>query len=166
MTDYAKSLIYKLCCKDASITDEYIGSTTNKYKRKQLHKSCCNNENDKKYNFYVYQFIREHGGFDNFDFIILEEYSCENKTQLLMKEREWIELQKPTLNCVRPFITEEERKEQKKIITLNHSHKNYNENKDAIKNKFYEKIICECGCETTYHHLARHKKTKKHLKNI
>ena len=87
MTDYSKSIIYKLCCKDASITDEYIGSTTNKTKRKYQHKSNCNNENGKRYNLYVYQFIREHGGFDNFDLIVLEEYSCENKQKLLMKER-------------------------------------------------------------------------------
>ena len=27
--DYSKSVIYKLCCKDPTITDIYIGSTTN-----------------------------------------------------------------------------------------------------------------------------------------
>lgn len=166
MTDYTNSLIYKLCCKDATITDEYIGSTTNKYKRKQHHKTSCNNENSKKFNYPVYQFIRENGGFENWDLIILEEYSCENKNQLLMKEREWIELRRPSLNCNRSFITKEERKEQKNRITSHHSHKNYHENKDAIKKKFYEKVICECGCETTYHHLARHKKTKKHLERM
>ena len=114
MPNYANSLIYKLCCKDASITDEYIGSTTNKTKRKQHHKTSCNNENDKIYNFYVYQFIREHGGFENWDLIVLEEYSCENKTQLLMKERECIELRKPTLNLKNPFTSREEKKEQMK----------------------------------------------------
>ena len=26
------------------------------------------------------------------------------------------------------------------------------------------RFICECGCETNKHHIARHRKTKKHIK--
>lgn len=38
------------------------------------------------------------------------------------------------------------------------------DNKEIILKKQCEKITCECGCETTRSHLARHQKTKKHLK--
>lgn len=108
MPKYENAVIYKLCCKNASITDEYIGSTCNKYKRKQGHKCCCNNGNNDKYNFSVYQFIRANGGFNNWDMIILEEYPCESKVQLQMKEREWIERLRPILNRQIPTRTRQE----------------------------------------------------------
>ena len=60
--DYSKSVIYKICCRDKSITDVYIGSTTNFIKRKTLHKYNCTNEKSKGYNRYVYGFIRENCG--------------------------------------------------------------------------------------------------------
>ena len=50
MVNYANGIIYKLCCLDPNITEIYIGSTTNKYRRKQQHKGICNNVNGKKYN--------------------------------------------------------------------------------------------------------------------
>jgi hypothetical protein len=51
MPDYSNSIIYKLCCKDTSITDIYVGSTTAFRARKCQHKTVCHNENDKKHNF-------------------------------------------------------------------------------------------------------------------
>ena len=41
---YENGLIYKVCCNDPTISDCYIGSTTNIVKRKQNHKHNCNNE--------------------------------------------------------------------------------------------------------------------------
>jgi len=121
MVNYKKSIIYKLCCKDPSIPDEYIGSTTNKNRRKQQHKENSNGQNKNKYNYPVYQFIRENGGFDNWTMIILEEYSCESKIQLCQREREWIEEMKPTLNRKTPIITEEERLERNRQNSLSRS---------------------------------------------
>ena len=76
MVKYNQSIIYKLCCKDPSITDIYIGSTTRFARRKSQHKSICNNTdtNNQSYNFYVYQFIRENNGFSNWDMIEIEKY--------------------------------------------------------------------------------------------
>ena len=81
--DYSNSTIYKLCCKDTSIKDIYIGSTTNFRQRKSQHKNCCNNENNKHYNYRLYKFIRENGGFDNWEMFMIEEFKCENKLQKL-----------------------------------------------------------------------------------
>ena len=89
--DYSKSLIYKLCCKDPLIEDIYIGSTTNMKVRKGQHKTHCNNKNDKRYNQNKYQFIRENGGFDNWDMIMIEEYSCNSKRELEKRERYWVD---------------------------------------------------------------------------
>jgi hypothetical protein len=111
MVNYGNGLIYKLCCKDPIITDEYIGSTCNKNRRKQQHKCYCNNENMEAYNRLVYQFIRANGGFDNFDLIVIEEYPCESKLQLEMKEREYIERLRPTLNKNIPARTLQEYRE-------------------------------------------------------
>ena len=79
ITDYKKTKIYKLVCKDINIIKIYVGHSTNWVQRKSNHKTNCNNSKSKKYNFFVYQFIRENGGWDNFDMILIEEYECENK---------------------------------------------------------------------------------------
>ena len=132
---YEKGKIYKLCCKDPAITEIYIGSTLNQYKRKNVHKSDCNNPNRKLYNMRLYQFIRDNGGFDNWNLIILEEYPAENKNELVWKEREWIEQLKPVLNSMnRPIITTEEYREYHKEYRKNNSeqlreyHKEYRKN--------------------------------------
>jgi hypothetical protein len=39
-------------------------------------------------------------------------------------------------------------------------------NSDKIKKNKSEKIVCECGCLIARNHLARHKKTKKHLEML
>ncbi len=90
MVNYSKGLIYKLCCNDTNITDIYVGSTTNFVRRKCNHKSACNNENGKKYSRYVYRFVRENGGWDNWSMILLPEYSATNKKQLERKEHKYI----------------------------------------------------------------------------
>ena len=54
MVNYNNSTIYKLCCNDLSVTDIYVGSTTNFKMRKHDHKSRYNNELGKSYNLVVY----------------------------------------------------------------------------------------------------------------
>jgi predicted GIY-YIG superfamily endonuclease len=49
-TDYSRTIIYVIKCKDDNITEEYIGSTTDFIKRKCCHKGACNNEKNKDYN--------------------------------------------------------------------------------------------------------------------
>ena len=48
--DYTKTIIYKIVCNDDNFDYLYIGSTTNFTKRKNNHKSCCNNQNNKNSN--------------------------------------------------------------------------------------------------------------------
>ena len=98
MSNYQNGTIYKIVCKDGSITDCYVGSTTNHSKRKSQHKSACNNEKDKRYNLPVYRFIRDNGGWDNWEFVLLEDYPCNKKKQLNIRERYWFEKLNATLN--------------------------------------------------------------------
>ncbi len=72
MPKYENAIVYKLCCDDPEITDIYVGSTCNFKVRKWKHKSDCANENSKRYNSYVYQFIREHGGWDAWSMILVK----------------------------------------------------------------------------------------------
>jgi hypothetical protein len=51
----------------------YIGSTKNQYHRFKSHKSYCNNPNAHNYNQFVYQFIRENGGFEYYECVVIWE---------------------------------------------------------------------------------------------
>ena len=102
MTNYQNGTIYKIVCKDKNITDCYVGSTTNHSTRKSQHKSSCNNEKAKDYNYPVYRFIRDNGGWENWEFVILEDYPCNKKKQLNIRERYWFEKLNSTLNSRYP----------------------------------------------------------------
>ena len=61
--------------------------------RKQQHRLTCYNENDKvHHDVYLFQFIHENGGFDNFDMILIKTDSCENASHTRRREREYIAL--------------------------------------------------------------------------
>lgn len=187
--DYSNTIIYKLCCKDISITEIYIGHTTDMRKRKYCHKSDCNNENGRIYNLNVYKYIRENGGWDNWDMIEIERYNAIDGYNATKRERYWVDELKATLNGNIPSRTikeyeedrKEDRKEYKKIYNENNKafiaeNKKifYEKNKEIInkKNKEYyennkkiinEKITCECGCNISKCYLNRHKQSKKHI---
>jgi hypothetical protein len=127
---YENGLIYKIVCNDTSITDCYVGSTTNIVKRRQKHKYNSNHENSKDYNMYVYQFIRDHDGWENWSLVLIENHSCNNKLELEKRERYYIEELKATLN--------------KKIPTR--SNKEWREdNKEKLKEK--KKVYCDVNKE-------------------
>ena len=134
------SVIYKIYCKDENIKDCYIGSTNNLKNRKWKHKSDCNNINSKNYNFKVYVFIRANDGWDNFDFIILEQFeNIMTKKDLLKIEGQYIKNNNTTLNYIIAGRTLDEYKEDNKTIIKEKRKKNYEENKEKLleKQKIY-----------------------------
>jgi hypothetical protein len=100
-----KTIIYKICCKDTNISDFYIGHTNDLKKKKYHHKSSYNNEKSKIYNCKVYQFMRENGGWNNFEFIQIECFNCINAIEARARERYHIGLLKPSLNYDKTFIS-------------------------------------------------------------
>jgi hypothetical protein len=136
--DYSRTIIYKLCCKDPIITDIYVGHTTYFNNRKGNHKTTCNNPNDKGYNTYVYQFIRDNGGFDNFDMIQIEAYCCNNKREAEARERFYIENLKASLNKNIPTRTMQEWREEKIEQITKQRKEFYEENKVEIIEKIKE----------------------------
>ena len=166
MPDYNKANIYKLCCKDIKIKEIYVGSTCNFTRRKCQHKSLCNNEKNKAYNFNVYRFIREHGNWKNWDMILLEEVSCENKKQLHKIEREYIEKLGATLNKQIPSRTQKEYQKEWREKNREWREKYIKEYREYNREKFreYRKqiITCICGRDINFANKSRHYRTKKH----
>jgi len=137
-TDYSQTIIYKLCCKDTNVLDIYIGHTTNFTQRKNQHKTSCCNETDKKYNQYVYQFIRDNGGWDNWSMIQIQEHNLKNKREAESTEHYWIEQLGAKLNTNKPYakckeepkIYKENWYEEKKNYILEKAREHYQENKE------------------------------------
>ena len=112
--DYNNGLIYKIVCNDIKIKEVYYGSTTSFVKRKNAHKTVCNNINSNCYNQPKYQFIRENGGWDNWNMVLVKYYSCNNKLELEREERKCMEQDENRLNANLPAKTDDEKKEYHK----------------------------------------------------
>lgn len=133
-----KGVIYEIRCKDDTISDSYIGSTCNFKRRKTQHRISCNNPNNKNYNSRTYIFMRENGGFNNFEFHILEELEYENRIELLKRERYWIEIKKSSLNILLPSRTQKEYGKQWRENNKDYQNEYYENNKDKLNEKMKE----------------------------
>ena len=99
MVNYANSVVYKIMSLDPEIDDVYVGSTCAFRKRKHDHKKNCCNESSKEYNRYVYHFIRNNGGWDNWSMVVVKAYpDITSEMELLNKEMKWMIKLKATLN--------------------------------------------------------------------
>ena len=74
--DYSTTHFYKIVSKDTTIKDCYIGHTTDFKTRKGCHKRVCNNPKSNRHNCKIYCFIRENGGWDNFDMVLIDTIRC------------------------------------------------------------------------------------------
>ena len=129
--DYQKTFIYKLCCRDFNVKDIYIGHSTNFKQRNQGHKTCCNNINSKEYNLYKNRFIRENGGYNNWIMIKLYDFPCNSKREAEAEETKTMIELNATLNSVKSFQTEEEKKTTQKECSKEY----YENNKTEISEK-------------------------------
>jgi hypothetical protein len=174
--DYSKCLMYKIVCKDLSVKDLYVGHTTSWTGRKSTHKSSCNNV---KFDCKIYNFMRQTGGWENWDMILIEEFSCVNDLEASARERFLIETLNANLNSYRPSITREEKKEYDKQYRSTHEYKieeghfkrYYIQNKETMskqqkENRQLNKIICECGKKICKYSIKQHVLTKHHINII
>lgn len=92
-TIYVSAYIYKLCRGDKQDDNIYIGSTVDIFSRLQEHKNKCKKSNTK-----LYKYIRENGGYENWNFIIIDKFDYKTKQDLILREAYHQELLKPTLN--------------------------------------------------------------------
>ena len=96
---YEKTIIYFIACKDLSVTDLYIGHTIDFYNRYKNH----------EYSSYIsdlklYKFIRQHGGWSNWEMEILSEVSCTSRGDAVLEEMYWYFKLKPSLNSLIPGL--------------------------------------------------------------
>ena len=108
MVNYSNSKIYKLV---NNVDDEiYIGSTVNPlFKRKYEHK--------REIKMHPQLLKSQHFlkvGWENVQIILIEEFPCDNREQLLKRERFWIDELRPSLNRNKPYISTEEKNEREK----------------------------------------------------
>jgi len=127
--------IYKIYCKDSNIKDFYIGKTQEIKCRMSQHKSACIRNNT---NSYLYKFINLYGGWNNWDYEIIQEVT-NKKIDLGDIENEYLLIYKPTLNTQQPTLEFGIKKD-------------YNQ---TIKKK---KVICKCGDEYWDTEFIKHKK--------
>lgn len=168
--DYSKIVMYKIVCKNPDILGTYIGSTACFNTRKSHHKYNCNTDDDnKKYNYKIYKFIRENGGWDNFEMIQIEPYPCKNKTECLTRERELIELELESLNSNKPIISVLESIDYSKNYYYTHLEQLKDYQKDYRKKNHddiikWKNIRCICDCGSSYSNVnkATHFKTQRH----
>ncbi|MFY7731181.1 MAG: GIY-YIG nuclease family protein [Flavobacterium sp.] len=104
VVDYSKTIIYKICCKDPTITDLYVGHTTNFIQRKYGHKIACNNN---KQTERIYTTIRNNGGWDNWDMVEIATYCCKDSTEARIKEQYHYDELNASLNMHQPFVYKE-----------------------------------------------------------
>ena len=179
--NYQNTIIYKIVCNDLNIKDIYVGHTTDFRRRKNGHKTRCSNENDKSFNFKVYQTIRQNGGWDNWIMIEIEKYPCTDSNEATARERYWFEQLSAKLNSQTPNRTKQEYEQNNKEKTkeyikqyyeenksrLNEMNKQYREkNKDKLKEMTQRRLTCECGSVFRIGEKSNHLKTIKHKKFI
>jgi hypothetical protein len=145
MVDYSKGKIYTI---RYSLDDSlvYVGSTVNDLSQRWWqHKS-----NHTKKNMKLYKKMCETNDLANWYIELYEEFPCQNKNQLTMREGQII----------------------RKIGTLNHkiegrttqeyNKKYHQDNKDYLHSKYSKKVDCSCGGHYTYFNKGKHELSRKH----
>ena len=165
---------YKIVNVNGDVELCYVGSTCNMKKRREKHKYNCINPTSRNHHNKVYATIREHGGWDEFKIVEIGYREQITLTQSHQIEEEYRVEFKATLNMVRCFITEEERKEglkkavnmwcenNKEYVVLRRQ-KYYENNKEKKLLNAKIKVVCECGSQIRKCGMPLHKRTKKHI---
>jgi len=183
MPDYSKAVIYVIQHK-LLLDLVYVGSTCLFKSRKSHHKRNCNDPLCKEYNFKLYQMIRENGGWNDFVCEIIEQYPCDNKEQLTMREKQMMKEHKATMNTIDAYQSPEERLAYQKQQNINNKDKKrqydidnadkikeqskqyYINNKDKLKEQIAKKTTCVCGSVYRACDKTRHEKSIKHQKYL
>tara|TARA_R110001592_G_scaffold216613_1_gene470236 strand:- start:10 stop:543 length:534 start_codon:yes stop_codon:yes gene_type:complete len=169
--NYSNGMIYKICCKDVTIKEVYVGSTINFKNRKNFHKNATVNPNNNDYKLPRYKFIRDNGGWENWDMVLIKKFSCDDKMDLKKEEDKIMREEGATLNSNKAIWNIEEYNKKKYKCSCGveiffkgkAKHEKSARHLNGAKKPPSEKVKCDCGSIHSYGHMTRHKKTKKHL---
>jgi hypothetical protein len=160
--NYEKTIIYKIVCNDLSITECYVGHTTDYARRKHCHKHYCSNDKHIKYDTKIYKAIRDNGGWTNWSMFEIEKHPCKDAYEACIRERYYYELLHSSLNMKFP------QRDRKEYYAMNKEYLGKiqriyeTSHKEEIKEKRGRLLVCECGLEINYSSKLRHLKTKIH----
>ena len=143
-------VIYKLVTGD----DLYVGSTFNTYTRFAGHKSRLKTG----FKSPLYDAIRANN--NEYEITIYKDNLSMTEKELCKYEQEVIELLGATLNGVRAYTTDEDKRQQ----NIKDCKKNYYKHREERLAKAAVKITCECGSVVTNDKIQRHRRTAKHLR--
>ena len=162
--DYSKTVIYKLVHKeDYDNANIYIGSTTDFTRRKNEHKKICSNEKQKDHNSKKYQYIREKGGWSEWNMVEIEKHPCNDGNEARAREEYWRSHFNSQLNTYRASRTDEKDKEIRKEYLKEYYENNIQKILEQKKEYNKKKVVCECGCIVRSAGLTEHRKSQKHL---
>ena len=141
--------VYAIRCKTTG--EQYIGSTCKHVEyRLEQHRQSGNKTSSRA--------IIDR---NNFELIILEAVICDNKKELLYRERHFVETEPNVVNKSRPIISEEERK--KAVLDYERSHPEYFQKyRDEHKEKWQGDYLCKCGTTCRLINKNRHEKSIQH----
>jgi hypothetical protein len=169
--DYSTGKVYKIVADTDEEYKPYVGSTVQGLaERMGGHRRTYNywKEGKSKQKIASYDLF-ERFGIENCKIILLEEYSCDNKMKLLMKEREWFD-KIECCNKAKPIRTKEEENEyskeyrnKNKELLVQKSTNYRNENKEEIKGK--RKIHYEVNKEILLEKATNYRESNKEIIN-
>ena len=100
LTDYSNTVIYKISCRDPTVSGVYVGHTVDFIKRKYAHQK---SSEDNKCTNLLYRTIRMHGGWNNWEMKMVGFFHCNNLTEAREKEQEFFISLNASLNSVEPM---------------------------------------------------------------
>jgi len=154
--------IYIIKCKDPNLKGCYVGQTAHYIKRCKQHRYNSKCILSDAYHRTIYQYIRNHGGFQNFTIEILHTLEEE---QHIINKLEGFYIQKfKALNYQVAGRTRHQYHIDNKETLNAKSILYYNEHRDVLLEKKKEIFLCYCGSLYTRTHKARHIQTNKHQK--
>jgi hypothetical protein len=140
MTNYANGKIYKIVCNETG--EQYIGSTTQTLGRRLSVHICYAKKNGTRQ-------CRSKDIIDRgkYDIVLIEDYPCDTREQLLSRERHFIETL-PCVNKIVPTRTQAEYYQTHRSQLREASKKYYAENPDkAMERKEYYKKWCDLNAD-------------------
>ena len=131
---YLNTIIYKIICKDPNITNTYVGVTIDFKKRKYSHENSYINLKKGK----LYDFIRDNGGWDNWEMLVVEKYSCLTRKEAGLREKYWYENLNADLNKNYPSRDYDkyydDNRERFLEVSRSWREKNQNKKKEGLEN--------------------------------
>lgn len=158
MPNYGNAKVYKIVCNISG--DVYIGSTTVSLSRRLVqHRSDykMHTEGSKRSKCRSFEVLKN----GDYNIVLIENFKCESKEQLLSRERYYID----SIECVNkvlPTQTPQEWRDKNRDEKKKYDKDFRDKNIGKIKMYDQIKINCPCGLTCSKHKFSRHIKSKTH----